>query len=502
MGLLIGILISSVVVASIAGFLVALFMSRKNIEALKLENGRLSMSLEVSSDRSLDLEQKLMTKEVENQGLVEQKHTAERQMEKSLTETQALHDASQLALHREKKLEHELSGVRLELEQTKASLADRNAEFSQLQTSLNERDLKHKEQLDLLEKNRSQMVKDFENLANRIFDEKGKRFTQTNQQAMNSMLAPFQEQIKHFKERVEAIHTEDTKSQASLSKELEQLRTLNQQITDEASNLTKALKGDNKKQGSWGELQAEMILENSGLSKGVEFHREANFKDDDGKNKRPDLIISLPGGKSVIIDSKVSLVAYVSSVEAETEEEKNRYLRLHVESIRNHITDLSGKDYTNLNGMNSPDFVLMFMPIEPAFLAGVEHDRTLFNFGFERNVVLVTPTTLLPIVRTIANLWVMERSNEQAREVADQAAGVFNQLCVFSEKLIKVGNGLRQATKNYNDSIVSLAGQQGLHAKVTKFKDLSVKVSKKLPEHGESQLEVDDDKLKMLLTTD
>ncbi|GAA3919445.1 DNA recombination protein RmuC [Litoribacillus peritrichatus] len=484
------------------GYLVALVQSRKTKESFGIELARAEQSLEFETAQHQLTKAEFESVKSQLHEAQSNYHRAEIQTERAQTEASAAKQMSETLKEREANKVQELQLIRNELESAKQALAKTQSELTELRTSHHERTIKYQEQLALLEQNKVQMTKDFELLANRIFEEKGKSFSQNSQQAMNSMLEPFKEQIKHFRERVESIHTEDTKSQASLAKELEQLRALNQQITDEAHNLTKALKGDNKKQGSWGELQAEMILENSGLSNGVEFFREANFKDEEGKNKRPDLIISLPGGKKVIIDSKVSLVAYVNSVEAEQEEDTNQFLQAHVESVRAHIADLSGKDYTNLNGMNSPDFVLMFMPIEPAFLAAVEHDRTLFNYGFERNVVLVTPTTLLPIVRTIANLWVLERSNEQTREIAEQAAGVFNQLCVFSEKMLKVGNGLRQATKNYNDSIVSLVGQQGLYNKVSKFKDLSVKVSKTLPDHSESLLDVDDEKLRMNLLSE
>jgi DNA recombination protein RmuC len=535
-------------ITGIAAYLFALSKSKSSLDALTLDKAKLESELTNTQNKVSELaalrdeiktayDQQLVTEK----SIIEEKHQIEQALERSQAQLDAERTASHQSQQREQAKQEELKtsveeaqslrekladNVALaskwqtkseelghQLETIKSSLNDRNSElkqsqqalgqlqteYTELKTSLDERDNKHKEQLELLEQNRAQLAKDFENLANKIFEEKGKSFTETSKQSLDAMLTPFKEQMSEFKSRVEAIHTEDTKAKASLSQELDNLRKLNQRITDEAQNLTKALKGDNKQQGSWGELQAEMILESSGLSKGQEFEREANFKDEEGKNKRPDLIVKLPGGKSVIIDSKVSLVSYVGSVEAENELDKQQLLDAHVASIRTHIDGLSGKDYTNLIGMNSPDFVLMFMPIEPAFLAAVEHDRTLFNYGFERNVVLVTPTTLLPIVRTVANLWVMERSNEQARQIADQAADVFNQLCTMAERLNKVGNGLKTATNAYNSAVTAMAGQQGLYPKVAKFKELSVKVSKSLPEPNEAVPEIDNGKLDLIV---
>lgn len=537
-----------IILAALTSYLLAVSKMKKQLEQECLEKTRLQSDVANLQQRhtEMELQSRQYQEKLEQQiqaysELNETKHAIEQSVgrlstqlaseQSQLAQSKEREQSKQLQIEKEQEkaqaLSNELSNVKsesskhltqanqlsIQLDELKAKLSEREvelqqlhhtqsqlkADYTELKTSLDERDNKHKEQLQLLEENRVQLAKDFENLANKIFEEKGKSFTETSKQSINAMLTPFKEQMTEFKARVEAIHTEDTKAKASLSQELDHLRKLNQQITDEASNLTKALKGDNKQQGSWGELQAEMILESSGLSKGQEFEREANFKDEEGKNKRPDLIVKLPGNKSVIIDSKVSLVAYVNAVEADEDAAKKQYLDAHVASIRSHIDGLSSKDYTNLIGMNSPDFVLMFMPIEPAFLAAVEHDKTLFNYGFERNVVLVTPTTLLPIVRTVANLWVMERSNEQARQIADQAADVFNQLCVMADRLNKVGNGLKTATNAYNGAVTAMAGQQGLYPKVAKFKELSVKVSKSLPEPNESVPEVETGKLDLIV---
>jgi DNA recombination protein RmuC len=381
-----------------------------------------------------------------------------------------------------KEINQHLVNEQTQHQQTRLNLQQLASDKASLTTRLQAEQEKHQQQIELLENNKQQMLKDFELLANRVFEEKQQKFSESSQQNLSSLLNPFKQQISDFKQRVDSIHTEDTKAQAALANELKNLQQLNHKVSEEANNLVKALKGDNKQQGNWGELQAEMILEASGLKKGEQFFREANYKDSDGNNKRPDIIVALPGGKSVIVDSKVSMISYVAAVEAEQESVRNVKLSQHVASIKQHITDLSSKDYINLEGMDSPDFVLMFMPIEPAFLAAVEHDRSLFNYGFERNVIMVTPTTLLPIVRTVANLWVLERSNEQAREIVDQAADIYNQLSVMAERFQKVGAGLKTVSNAYNSTLTAITGQQGLYPKIEKFKALSVKVSKTLPE--------------------
>lgn len=386
-----------------------------------------------------------------------------------------------------------------ELKQLQEKLAQLQAENAKVIAAQDERDNSHKKQLESFEQQKQQLSKEFENLANRIFEDKGKAFDQRSKESLDNLLKPFGQQINEFKSRVENIHTEDTKAKASLSQELKNLRELNQQITEEAKNLTSALKGENKLQGSWGEIQAEKILESSGLKKDLEYEREANFKDEEGNNRRPDLIVHLPGKKTLIVDSKVSLKDYIQAVEAEDDSARNLSLDNHATSIKKHINDLSAKDYTNLMGIHSPDFVLMFMPVEPAFMAAVEHDRSLFNYGYERNVILVTPTTLLPIIRTVANLWIMERSNEQVREVAGQATDIYKTVCTLAERLNKLGNNLATVTKTYNSTVTALAGQQGVYPKVVKFKELSAKATKELTEQNAVIPEIENQKLESLI---
>ncbi len=354
-------------------------------------------------------------------------------------------------------------------------------ELGKLKTSLYEKEQNFKQQISQLDEQKSMLKKEFQNLANEILESKGKAFSQQNQDSLNALLNPFKEQLEGFRKRIDEVHTHQTEGNASLKAELSRLHELNCKITDEASNLTKALKGDKKKQGNWGELQVEMILEQSGLRKGYEYEREANRKDQENKNWRPDFIVNLPENKHVIIDSKVSLIDYNDSVAAENDEQRNQCLERHAQAIRKHINDLYQKDYSQLQGLNSPDFVFMFMPIEPAFIAAFEKDQSLFNTAFEKHIVVVTPTTLLATLRTISNIWSIERQNQNARILADQGSKVYDKLRIFLEKMDKLGHQITTANKTFDEAYNTLTGSRSLTSSVQKFTELGVRVKKELP---------------------
>jgi DNA recombination protein RmuC len=349
---------------------------------------------------------------------------------------------------------------------------------------LNEKERQHtSEKIRMLEENKTQLKQEFENLANKIFNEKQKHFADQSKQGLDTLLSPLKEQLNGFRQKIDDVYVNEAKERASLKAQIETLHTLNQRITDEASNLTRALKGDKKLQGNWGEIQVEMILERSGLKKGREFEREPNFKDDEAKNKRPDFVIHLPENKHIIIDSKVSLIDYTRYIESETDEAKAESMKTYVQCIRNHIKGLSEKGYPKLNGMNSPDFVFMFLPIEPAFIAAFEYDQSLFNDAFDSRIVVVTPTTLLATLRTVASLWSIERQNQSARKLADQAGKVYDKLRVFIEKMDKLGGQLNTATITYHEAWDTLKeGRGNLVSQAQRFLDLGVRVKKELPQ--------------------
>ncbi len=362
------------------------------------------------------------------------------------------------------------------------ALAEAGSTISTLKTRLEEQEKANAERLKQLEEAKTKMAAEFENLANRILDEKSRKFTDQNKTQLGELLKPMREQLDGFRKKVEDIHVADVKERSSLSEQLNQLRELNQQINQEAVNLTRALKGDKKAQGNWGELILERVLEQSGLRKGVEYETQGAFRNAEGKLLKPDVVIHLPEGKDVVVDSKVSLLAYNHYVNAEDDEGRAQYLRDHVQAVRQHIEQLSGKDYDALKGLRSLDFVLMFMPIEPAFVAAFQADEKLFADAFEKRIVVVTPTTLLATLRTIENIWRYERRNEHARDIADRAGAVYDKLRGFVEDLEKLGNQLNTVTTTYDGVMNKLtSGRGNLVSQSQKFLELGVKVKKELP---------------------
>jgi len=355
------------------------------------------------------------------------------------------------------------------------------ADHAGLKATLAEKEKYFNQQKQTLEDAEKRLATNFENLANKIFTDKQKQFSERSSQTMDALLNPFKLQLADFRKRVDEVHTEQTREQASLKTQLESLRNLNLQITEEASQLTRALKGDKKMQGNWGEIQVEMILDRSGLIKDQEYEREANFKDDENNNLRPDFIVNLPDNKRIVIDSKVSLVDFSRYIAADDEAERESALKAHVKAVENHIRSLSNKDYTSLVGMNSPDFVLMFMPIEPAFLVAFQHKQELYYKAFEQKIIVVTPSTLLATLKTVASLWSIERQNKNARNLAEQGGKIYDKLRIVLERMTKLGQQLDTAQKTFSDVERSLSGHGSLTTTIGKFKELGVRVKKEIP---------------------
>ncbi len=339
----------------------------------------------------------------------------------------------------------------------------------------------NQKRLQQFEENKKQLKIEFENLAGKILDEKAKVLGENSRTSIDSLLKPFREQIEGFQKRVNDVHTESVKGNASLESEIKKVLDIGLKMSKDADNLTSALKGDSQKRGGWGEAQLERTLEMSGLVAGTHFEKQSSFKDAEGRRRQTDYLINVPGGKQMIIDSKVSLVAYDKVVAADSPEAETLALNEHANAVKRHIDDLSSKDYTNLIGVRSPSFVLMFMPIEPAYIEALKYEKDLFSYGYDKNIVLVSHTTLIPILRTVANLWMMERSNTEAREISEKAGDVYNQVCEVAIRLQKLGGSLSAASNHYNDTLTSIAGRQGLHGKVERFSQLSSKVSKTMP---------------------
>jgi len=331
----------------------------------------------------------------------------------------------------------------------------------------------------LFNQQQRQQQQSFENLSHKIFNEK----QQQNKQGLDAILHPFKDQLEGLRKKVEDVYLHDAKDRAALKAQINELYRLNQNITAEASALSKALRGDKKTQGNWGELVLETVLERSGLRLGEEYVREQNHKADDGQNYRPDVIINLPEGKHIIVDAKVSLNAYNDYVNTDDDAKREQFLKQHIDAIRNHIRGLAAKAYQQLPNLHSPDFVFMFMPIEPAFIAAFQHDEKLFMDAFDQRIVVVTPTTLLASLRTVESLWAIERRGRSADELAEQAGKVYDRLRIVVEKMDKLGTQLNSAQKTYDETYSSLAlGRGNLVNTANQFVELGVRIKKKIPQ--------------------
>lgn len=371
--------------------------------------------------------------------------------------------------------------LQVEIQALRSRLDEASRDNAELQTRQAEREDRHRQEMQLLTEARDSLKKEFENLANRIFEDKGKHFTATSRASLEDLLKPFREQISGFQQRVNEVHDKSLQGNEALKAELNKLRDLGLEMNEQASNLTSALKGDKKATGNWGEAQLERTLELAGLVKDEHYRTQAFFRDESGARRYPDFLIMLPDGKSLVVDSKVSLVDYERAITAEDDDTRAEALAAHVQAVRNHIDDLNLKDYANLPDIGSPDFVLMFMPIEPAYIEAMKHNRELFDYGYAKNVIMVSHTTLMPILRTVANLWKLDRSNREAREIGQRAGDIYNQVCLVAERMAKLGNAMRTAQGHYNDAVTSLVGKQGLHGKVERFGELSARASKEMP---------------------
>jgi DNA recombination protein RmuC len=319
---------------------------------------------------------------------------------------------------------------------------------------------------------------EFKNLANEILEEKSKKFTDQNKLNLGEILNPLKEKIVEFEKKVEQTNKENIERNTSLKEQILSLKELNQKITKDAENLTRALKGESKTQGSWGEFILESILEKSGLMKGREYSVQESFNTGEGR-LQPDVIIKLPDQKTIIIDSKVSLVAYERFVSAENDLDRQKLLQEHIASVRKHTKELSAKNYQQLYEIGSLDFVLLFMPVEPAFGLAVQHDDQLFLDAYEKNIVIVSPTTLIATLRTIASIWRQEYQNRNAMEIARQGGLLYDKFKSFTDDLVKVGDNLKQTRKSYEAAMNKLAeGKDNLIRKTERLRELGAKVSK------------------------
>ena len=420
--------------------------------------GKIIFSARFQTDK-ISLEEKLLALNNQLATIKEQIQIDKSNFEKQLSETNK-----------------EKESIRTEKDSLAIQLSKKEVDFDNLWE-------RNKEQKEEVEKLQEKFTKEFENLANKILEEKSNKFTEQNKENMKNILSPLQDKIQLFEKKVEDTHKESIDYHAALRQQILGLREMNEQMSKETVNLTKALKGDSKMQGNWGELVLERVLEKSGLEKDREYYVQQSHTNDDGQRVYPDVVINLPDGKKMIVDSKVSLTAYEKYINEEEDIIKNGYLKEHVSSIKRHVEQLGEKNYHDLYQIESPDFVLLFIPIEPAFAIALNEDVTLYNKAFEKNIVIVTPSTLLATLRTIDSMWANQKQQENAFEIARQAGALYDKFEGFVADLIRVGKKIEESKVEYQGAMNKLVeGKGNLITSVEKLKKMGAKAKKSLPD--------------------
>jgi DNA recombination protein RmuC len=382
-------------------------------------------------------------------------------------------DSKKTAHLQTEKLEKEREEIRREKDLLSNELTRRNAEFENLE-------LRNKEQKTEVVQLQQKFEKEFENLANKILEQKSEKFTLQNKENIQNILNPLQEKILHFEKRIEEGNKESIDRHAMLRQQIIGLKELNEQMSKEATNLTKALKGDTKTQGNWGEMILERVLERSGLQKGSEYSVQQSFTNAHGKRVLPDVVINLPGNKKMIVDSKVSLNAYERYSNETEETERKQHLKNHLTAIRNRVNELGSKNYHQLYQMESPDFVLLFIPIEAAFAVASNEYPGLYSEAFDKNIIIVTPTTLLAVLKTIDSMWQNEKQKQNAIAIATQAGALYDSFAALTEELTKIGRQLGTVQNSYEGAMKKLTGKGNLLRRVEKLKNLGAKASKQI----------------------
>ena len=432
--------------------------------------------------------ERLAERDQQRAKLETQLSTLETQIKQTATqlgETRELHAQAQTQLLEK---QNELSTYKGWWETTKADLKIAQENYAalenahvQLNTSLQEKQLSFDAQFKQLNENRESLTKEFERLANDVLERKGKAFKELNQESINNLLAPLQTEMKGFRSRIEDIHTKDAEQRVELRTELKNLQILNKDITDQAEKLTTALRGQKKVQGNWGELMLENVLDNSGLRLGTDYKREVSFNTEDGR-QRPDAIVYLPQNKHMIIDAKTSLVAYTDFINAQDDLIRAQALAAHTAAVSDRINELADRNYYRLAGLNSPEVVIMFIPIESAYVEALRHDESLFQRAIERNVLVATPTTLLTSLKIVKQLWSFEDRNKHTAELASRAQRFYEKLHGFLTSMLAVGNQLDKAKDTYEKALGQLyTGRGNLIKQASEFKELGVSVQKELP---------------------
>ncbi len=380
--------------------------------------------------------------------------------------------------------EKKLVQINAEKEQFRTQKDNLQLQLTQKQSDFDNLLQRSNEQKQEVEKLQEKFTKEFENLANKILDEKSSKFTEQNKENMKNILSPLQDKIQLFEKKVEDTHKESIDYHAALRQQILGLSQMNAQMSKETLNLTKALKGDSKMQGNWGELVLERVLEKSGLEKDREYFVQQSHLTDDGNRVFPDVVINLPDGKKMIVDSKVTLTAYERYINEEDETLKTEHLKDHINAIKRHVEQLGDKNYQDLYHIESPDFVLLFIPMEPAFALALNQDTTLYNRAFEKNIVIVTPSTLLATLRTIDSMWANQKQQENALEIARQAGALYDKFEGFVTDLVKIGKKMDETKTEYSSAMNKLVdGSGNLIGRVENLKKMGAKAKKSLPEN-------------------
>ncbi|MBL0764310.1 DNA recombination protein RmuC [Marivirga atlantica] len=401
-----------------------------------------------------------------------------KQLEEEKNNLQTSH---RIAESEKTRLTEELSSTKKDLSNERESNVQLNRQLSGLERDYKNLQEKLNEQKAELTEIQTQFKNEFKNLAQEIFEEKSKKFTDQNKSNLGELLNPLKEKIEKFEERAEKSSKENLQWNSALKEQINSLKELNMQITKEAESLTKALKGDSKTQGNWGEMQLEAILEKVGLQKGIHYEKEKNFKNEEGANQRLDYIIRMPDDKFLVLDSKVSLTAYSNYFDAEDEAEKAKYLKSHIESINNHIKILGEKNYQSLYEIQQPDYVMMFVANEPALTMALKEDHSLYEKALDKNIVLVSTTTLMATLRTISYIWKQDLQNKNAIDIATQAGQLYDKFVGFTEDLMKVGNNLKTTQNSFSDAMKKLYDGRGNLVRRTEIlKELGAKATKTL----------------------
>ena len=449
----------------------------------KMQNFTMKRELEHCTDikERFHLTERTLSKLRETVTFQEKEHMDEIHAQKSVLDKLRIHH--KLSIEQLERIEEEYFLLR----QSNEHLMDNNnllhTQNRELEVRFSEQKKQNIEKMKMMEEHRTELKEEFSELASKIFEGNSKEFTKLSHESLSLLMKPMESQIHEFKQQINRLYNDESKDRAMLKQEIISLKELNQQISQDAINLTNALKGGKKQQGVWGEMVLEKVLENSGLRKGFEYTREVSLRSDRGKVYRPDVLVHLPNKRDLIIDAKTSLLAYERFINTSSEEAKEFYLKEHTKALRNHIKSLADKNYEKLLGINTLDFIFMFVPIEGALAMALKNDATLYDEAFKKKILLVGPTTLLIAMRAIENVWKSEKQNQNAKEIATRAGALYDKFVNFSDDMVKISKQFDSLHGNFESAKKRLSeGRGNLVRQVERLKEMGAKTTKKIPQ--------------------